>query len=1428
MMKKLFLFIFIAIFGISLTSKAQVNPTNILRHDIPYSTHHQDMWGGGEAFSLEMDYDLFDIQQNESIHRDWITSILGTQWGIGIDLGIWLFLRSTFSIHGFTLGSVDVDYPVRITLDFPDHHSFDHGQTITINSNYIVRDGWALDTHFPTAGVIALDLEYGFGFNFDIIVCAGTCETIHILPPISIPINPTYTTPLPHDSIAIFYLNSITGEVAYPCLDPITGLPRICNDDILPIRIPDWFNIGLTGEIDIPYVNTTDRLDPATRCLHASGEDEWMWFNLNIMEFLMFIARMIPPPTGTTMQQAINFLNGGTIQREIIDGVTAQIEYFILRLNLRMNSVLVQEFSFCPTIFATLRFPIPLEYTETNPSTGNNIVAQGNSNTITFAVNNNLNVVYPCYDWDSMQVYDVSYHITSGFRNHTWDELRFVLRVEAIFFRITIPTGGLFPVTDIPAFSIPNINMYNPDLGSSYIVSAQSPAIELPALELGNFLPDEAKEGYNNSTKDISFCFPTNCEPLINLSLPLGTIPIPGFDRTWELEGFVQDTVFPGTWLYPKPELDIDVNARNVLCFGDTSGVVLVTAINSTAPFTFDYSWGSQHVSNQRVDSLIVPSGYYYVTLTDTYGCTVDGEINIADAFPPILSNLYPTDVLCHGESTGSITTHVSGGAPPYRFLWQPSLSREQNPTGLASGWHYVTITDSVNCEHYDSVYIAQPLEPLTITYETGAVSCHGYSDGFINLTVTGGTSPYFYIWSNGQVTQDLINIPAGSYSVIITDGHNCRKELTFVITQPEPLVLQTFTQDVLCYGQNTGSIDLIVTGGTPFYSYRWNNGDTIQDPTNLFHGIYIVTVTDSHNCSAFAMAQINQPDLPLTGNIVGTNVRCFGEGNGSADLTVFGGTPPYYYSWSNGEISEDIFNLVPNTYYVTINDAHNCLAYDSVVIIQADAPMAGMISGTNVTCNGGSDGNVYITISGGLPPYQFEWSNGSWQEDLIGIPAGVYTVTATDRNHCHYSLTYTITEPDPFYIQAMDDPTICYGMNTQIGIGIVTGNVPPYTIVWSNFDTGMTTTVAPTETTTYTAQVHDAANCISQDVSITVNVHKPLTMTVVPDKSKVCPNTEVKFDVVINGGGISGEEVYVNDSLVHLPYTALILKDTVFNFVAWDSCHFKNVNVSIPITTYPLPPINADAFPTHGCAPLTVNFYEYSANVGQRYIWNFDDGDFENLSFDKNPTHTFHNARTYHVKLETVSAEQCKIDTAIAITVFPVPKADFRADRTSINLSNPIVHFTNFTYGGFWFNWSFGDGNFSTASNAEHTYSLPGNYRVYLSTTSLYGCKDSATVDIHVANDLTIYAPTAFTPNHDDLNETFRLVANGFDPTTYKLAIYNRWGEIVFQSTKVEEEWNGKTKDKECPQGVYTWKVSFVDLYGNEYYRHGTVTLIK
>ena len=1429
-MKKLYIaFSVLLVLFVARDVSAQ-NDANVLQHNINYHVDSVDMWGGGAATFIDFDYNLIDLCLGEGCATDpSIHEVFGTDLvGIHLDFNMFMYLNSTFSMHGFSSGYIGVDYPVEITLDFPDHYGFDHGETTPIHSTYTVQNGWALDTHFPTAGTIALDLEYGFGVDLSVSVEALGSEVvppIHLIPEISFPTNPEILTPVPHDSIAVLYLNAQTGEYAYPWIDEETGMPYINTGmfgtgDSLVIHIPDAFGIGITADITIPYVETEDRLQG--QCLYAEGQDDWLYLHWNLLQFVRFIGNAVGHPE---VGEIVDILEGQTIEYPIYEDYVITIEYYILHAGLEMTMALVQEFSFCPDILATLRFATPLPFYEQVP--GGNIVQQGESDVITFTVNNDLYITYPCYNWDSLQVYDVTYNIHSGFVNHTYNNLRLALNLQVLHVHINVPgLDDLFSFATMPEFRLPDIEdgYENPDdaIAQAYDISGIG-------VQRYNETP-MTREG----TRDIDFCIPTDCNTaLIDQSFDLFDVDLDflGLEREWDLQfpANQYNVTFPGTWLHPRPQLDIEVNSSNVICYGDNSGLIQVTAINGAPDYTWQYSEGTTNTHAGPTDEINVYSGYYYVTLTDVYGCTAVGEANILEANSPIESVTRADDVLCHGESTGNLYVTVYGGLPPYTFLWSNG-STLQNPHGVPAGVYTVTITDAVGCEHEDQVVVNQPAAPLEISSSTiQHISCYGLRDGAIDITVVGGTPAYTYYWSNGYTVQDLHNIPAGAYTVTVTDANGCFVIATYVVEQPEQLELSLDVHDVRCYAENTGSIDLTVTGGTEPYTYEWSNGATTEDLVELYAGFYLVTVTDAHGCVEYAMAEVHQPALPLHGDITPTNIRCYGEANGICDLNVFGGTPPYYYMWNTGAISEDIDNLVPGEYWVHINDENGCEASDTVHIYQSEFPLSGYISGRDASCNGSTDGSVMFTADGGYEPYHYEWSNGLWQQNLVNVPAGTYTVTLTDANFCHQEYSFVVGEPEPFYIQMMDDFTICSGMTTQIGVGIVSGGVPPYTILWSNGESGMSTNVTPTETTTYYASVVDATNCSSAEMSVTVSVLDPISLEVnLISDTLVCPGERAAFDVRVSGGGLAPDEVYVNGEQIKLPFEPIVNADTLFNFVAYDSCRYDSVVVPIYVRTFEAIPINISADVVEGCAPLNVSFTESTPDLGQSYLWNFADGDFENMSFAKNPKHTFYNSGFYNVQLEVTSYQGCRRDTTIAITVYSIPEADFRVDRANISMSSPIVNFTNYSHGGFWNMWDFGDQTTSTSSSPVHAYTMPGTYHVILTTTSLYGCTDTAGVDIQVSSEYNIFAPTAFTPNNDEINETFRLFGTSIDPNSYMLIIYDRWGAIQFKSTNLEEEWDGTDGTHPCPEGVYTWRAYFKDMFGIDYEKIGTVMLLR
>ena len=212
--------------------------------------------------------------------------------------------------------------------------------------------------------------------------------------------------------------------------------------------------------------------------------------------------------------------------------------------------------------------------------------------------------------------------------------------------------------------------------------------------------------------------------------------------------------------------------------------------------------------------------------------------------------------------------------------------------------------------------------------------SCFGGNDGSIDLTVSGGTAPYTYTWSNGATTEDVSGLSAGSYTVTVTDVNACSVTVSNIIVgEPSQLTANCSPTDVSCNGGSDGAVDLTAAGGTPPYTYAWNNGSTMQDISGLAAGSYSVVVTDANGCTATCSATVNEP-TPVAIQINPSNVSCNGGNDGAINITVSGGTPAYSYLWNNGATTEDLMNLSAGTYSVQVTDANGCTATTSSITI--------------------------------------------------------------------------------------------------------------------------------------------------------------------------------------------------------------------------------------------------------------------------------------------------------------------------------------------------------------------------------------------------------------------------------------------------------------------------------------------------------------
>ncbi len=355
---------------------------------------------------------------------------------------------------------------------------------------------------------------------------------------------------------------------------------------------------------------------------------------------------------------------------------------------------------------------------------------------------------------------------------------------------------------------------------------------------------------------------------------------------------------------------------------------------------------------------------------------------------------------ICSGHGT-TLTAHGPANAT---YLWSPNagLSCATCAVTNASPYYSTTYTVSVDSEGYTGIATAtvnvDPYIDIDFNYIKD-ISCHGLSDGSIEIAVAGGTGNYSYHWNGGQITSSVSNLSAGNYYVTVYDDINCSASVYKTITQPAVLGINLTPTNGSC-NSSGGSIAATVSGGTASYNYNWSNGATSSYVSELIADTYTITVTDYHQCTATALASVSSSASVIAIDSV-INVSCFGSNNGTVLLKMISGVPPYTYSWSNDESSDAINDLSPGNYSVTVYDHNNCSTLKAISITQPQE-----ITLTTSTDNPGS---ASVAVAGGTGPYSFVWSNGQTTQTISGLAQGTYTVTATDSKDCEQTASVLV-----------------------------------------------------------------------------------------------------------------------------------------------------------------------------------------------------------------------------------------------------------------------------------------------------------------------------------------------------------------------------------------------------------------------------------
>jgi len=568
-------------------------------------------------------------------------------------------------------------------------------------------------------------------------------------------------------------------------------------------------------------------------------------------------------------------------------------------------------------------------------------------------------------------------------------------------------------------------------------------------------------------------------------------------------------------------------STTNVLCNGQSTGAIYVSAIGGQAPLSYAINGGVGQVSGNFTG---LAAGNYNVVVTGQGGCIT--SITVAITAPSALSatTTGTTNVTCFGLSNGLVQASVNGGTPAYTYVWTDASSAQvgtsQNLSGVGVGTYTLTVTDANGCTATSSGVVAAPTA-IAVNGITTDPSCANSNDGEITISARGGTAPYTYALNGGatQTNSNFAGLSAGTYSLNVTDANGCTATGTATLVNQYTLSLAVQSQtNVSCAGQNDGSVTLATTGGQAAFSYTINGGGA--QASNVFSGLapglYTFGVSDANGCSATTSATItsNPPLVVSLDSVVA--LQCAGSNTGAVYITVSGGNNVYFYVWSNNTFNQDLINVAGGTYTVTVTDGAGCSQTLSAVVASPSTLSLVVANYGNVQCAGNVDGYVDVSAAGGVAPYTFSWSDGTSvlgnTEDLYSLGSGIYTLTVTDANACIAVISQTLTSPSALSGSLSISDESCFGDQTGTATANVIGGTAPYAYLWANFE--ITQSISGIGSGVISVVVTDAHSC---QIFLSDTVQGPsaaLAITLIRKTNVSCfGGNDGSLETVISGG---------------------------------------------------------------------------------------------------------------------------------------------------------------------------------------------------------------------------------------------------------------------------------------------------------------------
>ncbi|MBL4657139.1 MAG: PKD domain-containing protein, partial [Flavobacteriales bacterium] len=930
--------------------------------------------------------------------------------------------------------------------------------------------------------------------------------------------------------------------------------------------------------------------------------------------------------------------------------------------------------------------------------------------------------------------------------------------------------------------------------------------------------------------------------------------------------------------VFPQPIPGFSVDSLSTSCpplvatFTDTSSTDVAT-------WSWDFGDNTGSAGSSPMHTYTYP-GTYDITLnvTTAVGCTETvifpdllvvggptGSIN----FTPV-AGCVPLDVTFTATCNNTIQYKWDYGDGVIDTLSGPSAFHQYVSVGVAHP--LLIMKDSMDCERealkpaVDSIIIDGAVAHFTSDSDTVYTtlcsfdtSLYSFTDSSYTQNIHSNITSWFWDFddmsTSNQMNTTHIYSDTGIYMVKLTttSTYGCvvSDSLEIVVLHyiPNPIQATIINfVNVNCFGVAEGSASVSISGGLPPYNIKWDDDSTQITATadSLLAGNYMVLVMDVLGCKDSDTVSILQPSNLIAQISSSSKPSCNGADDGWASYSVYGGTPPYTYQWNDplAQSTDTASFLVADTIALYVTDSLDCIAVDTLIISQPDSLRTQPVI-INVGCKGDSTGQVIASTSGGTEPYSFVWNTVSVQSDSVAfnLIIGLYSVIVTDTMGCIDSFKVTISEPESLIsVLGIVDPIMCFGDSTGKASTTATGGTQPYTYSW--FPSGGE---APIGTGLWSGMhsymVVDSQGCSFLDSVFLTQPPKIIVSTAIDDTICEFESAEI-FASTIGGTGNytyswnSGLPAGSGPFIVH-PDTSIQYNVSVIDA---NGCIVKD---SLTITVYELLTLSlsSNVFCVNENSSLIVSIVE-GARDDQLYHWDFGDGHVESTS-ETTIEYIYPDTGSFNIKVLS-DPVRCVIDS---IDIEPIqvnisPQSKFSANPLVLPSTDPRAWFTDESESGAFgvaltsWNWNFGDGSFdNSVLNPTHKYQDTGTFMVELIVSNEYSCMDTDYVEIRVTPGYAIQVPNAFTPNpNGPVGGIYNPVALNNDiffPTTgfvdeYHMMVFNRWGELIFESFDLGVGWDGYYRGILCQQDAYVWKIELVFGNGVEYKKIGDVTLLR